>query len=95
MGNNENSNADSVRNDTVMFKIKTDTEVSTRDTLHRVYGALREKGYSPINQIVGYLLSGDPAYITSHKNARTMIRRLDRDDILEELVSEYLKDEAR
>jgi len=76
---------------TVMFKLRSDAEVSTRDILSGVYDALEEKGYSPVNQIVGYLLSGDPAYITSHKNARNMIRRLDRDELLEELVTHYLK----
>jgi len=76
---------------TVLFKTKSGLEVSTRDTLWHVYKALEEKGYQPINQIVGYLLSGDPAYVTSHNNARNMIRRLDRDELLEELVSEYLK----
>ncbi len=76
---------------TVMFKIKNEAEISTRELLQHVYKALEEKGYSPVNQIVGYLLSGDPAYITSHQNARNMIRRLDRDELLEELVTEYLK----
>lgn len=55
-----------------------------------VFTALEEKGYNPINQIVGYLISADPAYITSHNNARNLIRKLERDDILEELVSTYL-----
>ena len=55
--------------------------------------ALREKGYNPINQLVGYLISGDPAYITSHKQARSLIRRVQRDDLIEELVSSYLKEE--
>ncbi|MCL1804446.1 MAG: IreB family regulatory phosphoprotein [Clostridiales bacterium] len=76
-----------------MFKLRGDAEISTRELLAGVYVALEEKGYSPINQIVGYLLSGDPAYITSHKNARNMIRRLDRDELLEELVTYYLKAE--
>jgi uncharacterized protein (UPF0297 family) len=78
---------------TVMFKIRNETEISTREILQSVYTALEEKGYSPINQIVGYLLSGDPAYITSHQNARNMIRRLDRDELLEELVTYFLKEE--
>ena len=56
-----------------------------------VAAALAEKGYNPINQIVGYLISADPAYITSHNNARNLIRKLERDDILDELVSSYLK----
>jgi uncharacterized protein (UPF0297 family) len=78
---------------TVMFKIRNDAEISTRDILRQVYSALEEKGYSPVNQIVGYLLSGDPAYITSHQNARNMIRRLDRDELLEELVTYFLQED--
>lgn len=58
--------------------------------LMSVYSALMEKGYNPVNQIVGYILSGDPTYITSHKNARSLIRRLERDELLEELVQSYL-----
>jgi uncharacterized protein (UPF0297 family) len=57
-----------------------------------VYEALEEKGYNPINQIVGYLLSGDPAYIPRHKEARTIIRQLERDELIEELMRHYLKD---
>lgn len=65
------------------------------DVLRRVHGALKEKGYSPIDQIVGYLLSGDPTYITSHQGARNLIRRLERDELLEELVRSYLEGEER
>ena len=54
------------------------------------YDALKEKGYNPINQIVGYILSEDPTYITNHNNARSLIRRIDRDDLLQELVRQYL-----
>ena len=61
--------------------------------LNQVYLALQEKGYNPINQLVGYLLSGDPAYITNYKNARNLIRQLERDEILEELVRTYLAKE--
>lgn len=61
-----------------------------KEVLLRVYGALQEKGYNPINQIVGYLLSGDPAYIPRHKDARSLIRKLERDDLIEELVKSYL-----
>lgn len=75
---------------TMMFKVKTDEDVKAVDVLHHVYEALKEKGYNPINQLVGYLLSGDPAYITSHNNARSMIRKLERDELLEELVRKYL-----
>ena len=92
MDNKEQRNMGNQNMDhTVMFKIKNEAEISTRELLQHVYKALEEKGYSPVNQIVGYLLSGDPAYITSHQNARNMIRRLDRDELLEELVTEYLK----
>ncbi|KAB2334012.1 IreB family regulatory phosphoprotein [Cytobacillus gottheilii] len=66
-------------------------EQDVNDVLFQVYGALQEKGYNPINQIVGYLLSGDPAYIPRHKDARNVIRKLERDEIIEELVKSYLK----
>ncbi|MFO7275245.1 MAG: IreB family regulatory phosphoprotein [Symbiobacteriaceae bacterium] len=62
-----------------------------REVLKKVYEALKEKGYSPIDQIVGYLLSGDPTYITSHLGARNLIRRIERDELLEELVRSYLE----
>ncbi|AKP47909.1 MULTISPECIES: IreB family regulatory phosphoprotein [Bacillus] len=62
-----------------------------KEILFQVYDALQEKGYNPINQIVGYLLSGDPAYIPRHKDARNLIRKLERDEIIEELVKTYLK----
>lgn len=64
-----------------------------KTVLQNVYRTLEERGYNPVNQIVGYLLSGDPAYIPRHNEARNQIRRLDRDDIMEELVSHYLKQE--
>ena len=60
--------------------------------LKQVYEALREKGYNPINQIVGYILSEDPTYITTHNNARSLIRKIDRDELLQELVKSYLND---
>lgn len=75
---------------TMMFQVKADDYNEARDILVKVYEALKEKGYNPINQIVGYLLSGDPAYITSHNNARSLIRKLERDDLIEELVKFYL-----
>ena len=78
---------------TMMFKVKSDAETGTKEVLLHVYHALEEKGYSPFNQIVGYLLSGDPSYITNHQNARTMIKKLDRDELLEELVTEFLKND--
>ena len=62
-----------------------------RQTMLTVYNALKEKGYNPISQIVGYILSEDPTYITTHNNARSLIRRLDRDELLQALVKKYLK----
>ncbi|MDW7650705.1 MAG: IreB family regulatory phosphoprotein [Bacillota bacterium] len=77
---------------TMKFKRNAEDEaIQARELFTVVYAALKEKGYNPINQIVGYLLSGDPAYITSHQNARVLIRKLERDELLEELVSSYLK----
>lgn len=78
-------------NETVQFHFDMPEKASTRDILMDVYMALNEKGYNPINQIVGYIMSGDPTYITSHNGARNKIRRLERDEILEELVAYYLK----
>ncbi|MCL2387229.1 MAG: IreB family regulatory phosphoprotein [Defluviitaleaceae bacterium] len=63
-----------------------------RANLEEVYYALKDKGYNPITQIVGYILSGDPTYITSHNNARALIGRLERDELLEEMVREFLRD---
>ena len=77
------------RRDTQQFEIPRESR-SARDTLLNVYGAMREKGYDPVNQIVGYLLSGDPTYITSHNNARYLISRIERDELLEELVRAYV-----
>lgn len=75
---------------TMMFRVKNEDAVKAEDILAHVYEALKEKGYNPINQLVGYLLSGDPAYITNHNNARSMIRKLERDELLEELLRKYL-----
>lgn len=75
---------------TMMFQVKSDDAIKAEDVLKHVYAALKEKGYNPINQLVGYLLSGDPAYITSHNNARSMIRKMERDELLDELLSKYL-----
>jgi len=79
-----------VDNSTIKFKIGADNEIEMKNILTMVYDALKEKGYNPINQIVGYLLSEDPTYITNYKNARTLIRRIDRDELLQELVRNYL-----
>lgn len=77
--------------ETVTFRVAKEEAVDARQILLAVYQALKEKGYNPINQLVGYLLSGDPAYITSHGNARNLIRRLERDELLEELLRSYLE----
>ncbi|MGI6120105.1 MAG: IreB family regulatory phosphoprotein [Desulfosporosinus sp.] len=76
--------------ETMMFKAVGEEDVSARDVLQKVYAALQEKGYDPINQLVGYLMSGDPVYITSHNQARAMIRKLERFELIEELVKSYL-----
>jgi len=73
------------------FNFRGDQKADPKDVLFHVYEALKEKGYNPINQIVGYLISGDPAYIPRHKNARAMIRQLERDELIEELVKHYLQ----
>ncbi|MCG7410311.1 IreB family regulatory phosphoprotein [Paenibacillus sp. ACRRX] len=76
---------------TMKFNVKADEqEVSSQDILLSVYDALQEKEYNPINQIVGYLLSGDPAYIPRHNNARSLVRKKERDELIEELVRFYL-----
>ena len=76
---------------TIKFTVPSDDQESMRQILRSVYNALTEKGYNPINQIVGYILSEDPTYITTHNNARSLIRRIDRDELLQELVKNYLK----
>ena len=72
------------------FSIYEDKEDETRRILTQVYDALKHKGYNPINQLVGYILSEDPTYITNYNNARALIRKLDRDELLQELVKQYL-----
>ncbi len=79
-----------INDKTMQFQINKDDISEAGYILQRVYVALEEKGYNPVDQIVGYLISGDPAYITSYKDARTMIRSVDRDDILEELLTNYM-----
>lgn len=78
-------------NETMMFKVDKDKMNEADKIITSVYQALKEKGYDPINQIVGYILSGDPTYITSHNNARSIIRRMERDELLEEIVRFYLE----
>ena len=71
--------------------IKEYEQPNVSDVLEQVYGALVEKGYDPINQIVGYIMSGDPTYITSHKGARSLIMKVERDELVEEMLTEYIR----
>ncbi|MDA5109969.1 MULTISPECIES: IreB family regulatory phosphoprotein [Brevibacillus] len=81
---------------TMKFTVPKETNtVEVRETLTEVYKALQEKGYNPITQIVGYLLSGDPAFIPRHNNARSLIGKIERDRIIEELVTVYLSEERK
>lgn len=75
---------------TMKFDVKTERPLAPREILLRVHDALEEKGYNPINQIVGYILSGDPSYITSYNGARSLVRKVERDELLEELVTFYV-----
>lgn len=77
-------------NNTQYFKVENEREIEAVDVLKMVYEALKEKGYNPVNQIVGYIMSGDPTYITSHKNARSTIMKVERDEIVEEVLRFYL-----
>ncbi len=79
-------------NETQFFdSVEKEEQNEAKSILLRVSEALKEKGYNPVNQIVGYILSGDPTYITSHKNARSLIRKLERDELLEEVINNYLE----
>ena len=76
---------------TMEFSVQHDKEAELKKTLTIIYDALKEKGYNPINQIVGYIMSGDPTYITSHKNARSLIMKVERDELVEALLKSYIK----
>ncbi len=76
---------------TQYFKVEAEPETGAKVVLSAVYDALREKGYNPVNQIVGYIMSGDPTYITSYKNARSLIMKVERDELVEELLVQYIK----
>ena len=78
--------------ETMKFDVEREQNERVKETLKEVYSALEEKGYNPINQIVGYILSGDPTYITSHKGARNLIRKIERDELLEKMVKEFIND---
>ena len=79
------------KNNTQFFKVEKEPEIKVKDVLDIVYHALSEKGYNPVNQIVGYIMSGDPTYITSHNNARSLIMKVERDELVEEILKEYIK----
>jgi len=79
---------------TQYFQVKTEQELQVKQILDVVYTAMAEKGYNPVNQIVGYIMSGDPTYITSYKGARSMIMKVERDELVEELLKEYIQSKA-
>ena len=81
------SKMDSTQN----FKVLPESENRVGDILNQVYQAMTEKGYNPVNQIVGYIMSGDPTYITSHNNARSLIMKVERDELVEEMLKEYIE----
>lgn len=76
--------------ETVSFNLEREENTKTKEIVKEVYNDLKEKGYNPINQIVGYILSGDPTYITNHNGARNLIRKIERDELLEKMVKEYI-----
>lgn len=80
-----------INQDTLIVQKNNQEEIDVKEVLETVYKSLKEKGYNPVNQIVGYVLSGDPTYVTSFNNARTLITKVERDEIIEELVSSYIK----
>lgn len=82
-----NSNA----GNTQYFSVKTEPEIRVKDVLSVVYTAMEEKGYNPVNQIVGYIMSGDPTYITNYKGARSMIMKVERDELVEEIMNDYIE----
>ena len=75
---------------TQFFKVEAEPETGVKVILSAVFEALTEKGYNPVNQIVGYIMSGDPTYITSHKNARALIMKVERDELVEEMLKSYI-----
>ena len=81
-------------NNTQFFTVQKEPELLVKDVLKLVFEALSEKGYNPVSQIVGYVMSGDPTYITSHKNARSLIMKVERDELVEEILKAYIKSNA-
>ena len=91
---NSEQHGTELNNRTQTFSIAEDRDTEVRRIMTSVYSALSEKGYNPVNQIVGYIMSGDPTYITSYKNARSMIMKVERDELVEELLREYIKNKS-
>ena len=81
-------------NNTQFFTVQKEPELQVSDVLEIVNKALKEKGYNPVNQIVGYIMSGDPTYITSHNNARSLIMKVERDELVEEVLKTYIENSA-
>ncbi len=79
---------------TQYFSVKSEPEIRVKDVISTVYSAMAEKGYNPVNQIVGYIMSGDPTYITNYKGARSMIMKVERDELVEELLKEYIRNRS-
>ena len=79
---------------TQYFKVQMEPELKISDVLEVIYRAMAEKGYNPVNQIVGYIMSGDPTYITSHKNARNLVMKIERDELVEEVLKYYIKNHS-
>lgn len=79
---------------TQYFKVEKEPQMKVSDVIDVVYHALSDKGYNPVNQIVGYIMSGDPTYITSHRNARSLIMKVERDELVEEILRAYIKNNS-
>jgi len=79
------------KSSTQFFRVEKQPEIQVKDVIEHVYRSLNEKGYNPLNQIVGYIMSGDPTYITSHKGARAMIMKVERDELVEEMLRSYIR----
>ena len=79
---------------TQYFKVEKEPQMKVSDVIDVVYHALSEKGYNPVNQVVGYIMSGDPTYITSHRNARSLIMKVERDELVEEILRAYIKNNS-
>lgn len=82
------------KSSTQFFKVEVEKQIKVDEVLEIVYSALREKGYNPVSQIVGYIMSGDPTYITSYKNARSLIMKVERDELVEEILRRYIKNNS-